>query len=148
MSSFHICGKNKQLYTLFSRIAAEGIHQSLGCEHVRCPSMPMKRYCTNVTPNERQARSNSRKPQPTRAIRTANECILRHINTNFSVVDLAKGCGYNQDYQCRTIKNAFGISVIQYVNHLRFEQANLLMEHTDISPEYCNCVRNRVRIDY
>ncbi len=73
------------------------------------------------------------KAYPSPAIQAATEYIYHHLGTNFSVVDMAKGCGYNQDYLYRTIKKTYGISAIAYVNRIRFEQAKRLMEHTDIS---------------
>ena len=179
----HFSVKDKQLYTLFGRIVEEGLHQSLGyktmCDALLVESLTlMMRYCSNATPELEASRIKfPETPASTSpAIQAANEYIFRHINTNFSIVDLAKGCGYNQDYLYRTIKKAFGISAIQYVNQLRFEQAKRLMEHTDLSlseiawnlgfdsiqyfskffrqhagtspTEYCNRVRNTVRIDY
>ncbi len=179
----YFSAKDKQLFDLFSRIVDEGLRQAPGykimCDALLIESLTvMMRYCSNATPANEQ--NQLKFPESTTctspAIQAANEYIFRHINTNFSIVDLAKGCGYNQDYLYRTIKKAFGISAIQYVNKLRFEQAKRLMEHTDLSlseiawnlgfdsiqyfskffrqhagtspTEYCNRVRSSVRIDY
>ena len=90
--------------------------------------------------------------------------------------ELAKGCGYNQDFLYRMIKKETGLTAIQFVNKVKYDQARKLIQHTELSlseiawnlgfgslqyfsrffrehagispSDYMSKVRNTVRIDY
>lgn len=69
-------------------------------------------------------------PSPIKAI---NEFVSRHIDHKFSLEELAKGCGYNQDYLYRVVAKEFGISLVKYVNNLRLESAKQYLLHSELS---------------
>lgn len=59
--------------------------------------------------------------------------IYNNIDRNFSLSELSKACGYNQDYLYRVIKKEKGITLIQYVNKIRFQEAKRLIYQTKLS---------------
>lgn len=172
---------DNSLFDLFSRIVSEGTQKATGYK-VMCESL-VEQVVVVLARLSSCERSLGSLPYPTErnsetspVIEAVNEYVFSHLNVSFSMEDLAKGCGYNQDYIYRTIKKQFGISAIAYINQIRFEQAKTMMEHTnlplseiawnlgfssiqyfskffrhyaDMAPSaYCEKVRHEVRIDY
>lgn len=60
------------------------------------------------------------------------EYVSRHINHDFSLKDMSRECGYNQDYLYRVIKKRTGMTAIKYVNHIRMERIKSLIQHTEL----------------
>jgi YesN/AraC family two-component response regulator len=173
--------KDHHLFDLFSRIVSEGQKKQLEyktmCNALLLESLTeMTRLCAGNLVASSDTPTGVTTEQHTRVIQTVDEYVYRHLNKNFSLKDLAAGCGYNQDYIYRAIKKEFGISAIQYVNKIKFEQAKRLMQHTELSlseiawnlgfdsiqyfskffrqhartspSEYCDRMRRAIRIDY
>jgi len=175
--------ENHQLFDLFTRIVAEGQRKVIAyrtmCDALLMESIAvmMRLSSGNAIVHTENEPNKSPVGQPASlAIQAANEYIYRHMDKNFTLGDLAAGCGYNQDYLYRAIKKEYGVSAIQYVNKLRFDQAKRLMQHTELSlseiawnlgfdsiqyfskffrqhahtspSDYCNKVRSTIRIDY
>ncbi|MFA6774977.1 MAG: helix-turn-helix domain-containing protein [Sphaerochaetaceae bacterium] len=175
--------KDSQLFDVFSQIVAEGSRKSFEYKTMSEALLEQSLVILarlssgniiHETENPIQRIPNTGEISP--AIQAANDYIYRHMNKNFSMAELAKGSGYNQDYLYRTIKKECGMSAIKYVNKLRFEQAKRLMQHTElplseiawnlgfdsiqyfskffhryakIAPSiYCERVRSAIRIDY
>ncbi len=69
-------------------------------------------------------------PPPIKAI---NEYVSRHIDHKFSLSELAKGCGYNQDYLYRVVAKEFGVPLVKYVNNLRLESAKQYLLHSELT---------------
>lgn len=102
--------------------------------------------------------------------------LQNNIGVDFSMDELSKACGYNKDYLYRLIKKTTGMSIIQYINKLKLEEAKRLMKYSElhiteiaytlgfssvqyfsrffkkylgISPsEYINTARQNTRTDY
>ena len=68
-----------------------------------------------------------------KVIIAATEYIYQNLNKNITISDLAKGCGYNKDYLYRTIKKEKGVSAIQYINNIRYEEACKMIATTELS---------------
>ena len=104
------------------------------------------------------------------------EFIGKNIDRKYTLPELASECGYNKDYLYRMIKKETGLTAIQFVNKVKYDQAKKLIQHTELSlseiawnlgfgslqyfsrffkeqsgippSEYMQKVRNTVRTDY
>ncbi len=72
-------------------------------------------------------------PSSSKVLLAATNYIYQNLNKSITIADLAKGCGYNKDYLYRTIKREKGISAIQYINNIRYEEACKMIAVTDLS---------------
>lgn len=133
--------QEKQLYSLLSRIVLEGQRKP---HHYKYMSGTLLMECLLV-----MNRICLQKSLPVyellplhqvRLVAAASESQLldnvddyinKHIEQSFSLEDLAKGCGYNQDYLYRVIKKKTGLSSIKYVNLVKFERALFLIQNTE-----------------
>lgn len=66
------------------------------------------------------------------AMEAIDAYIYRNLDKSFNLADLAAGCGYNQDYLYRVIRKYKSMSLIQYVNHIRYEEAKRMISYTDL----------------
>lgn len=132
---------NHCLYNLFSRLVVEGLRKGLGYRSL-CDALLVEilvnidRICTYGTIEIPQSPSTSPftcEGQASNIITEINTYIYRNLNKNFSLSMLAAGCGYNRDYIYRTIHKEFGVSAVQYINIIRFDQAKHLIEHSELS---------------
>ena len=62
-----------------------------------------------------------------------DDYIEKNIHKKFSLADVAKACGYNQDYIYRLIRKKTGLSAVQYINQKKFDRAKQLIMHTELS---------------
>ncbi|QQO10814.1 AraC family transcriptional regulator [Breznakiella homolactica] len=62
-----------------------------------------------------------------------DDYIEKNIHKRFSLADVAKACGYNQDYIYRLIRKKTGLSAVQYINEKKFDRAKQLIMHTELS---------------
>lgn len=172
-----------QLYSLFSHIVLEG-QRKVHCYKMMSNALLleslviMARISHKGIPTFDKSTSHlrSKLENMSPAIEAATDYIYKNINRNFTLQEMADGCGYNRDYLYRAIKKELGISAVQYVSQLKFEQAKRLIHHSEltlseiswnlgfdsiqyfsrffkshakISPsEYSNKVRNTIRTDY
>lgn len=133
--------RDRQIFNIFSHIVLEGQRKVLAYKMMSNALLLeslvlMSRICSDrsvVAFDSTTVRPDMPAGKLSPVIESANEYIYRNINRNFSLKELADGCGYNQDYLYRTIKKELGMSAVQYVNHLRFEQAKRLIQHTELS---------------
>lgn len=129
------------LYNLFSRLVLEGQKKGLRYRAM-CDALLIEllvqidricSYGTTEIPTSPIVKSFDEKAKGSPVIAEINTYIYRNINHAFTLREMSEGCGYNQDYIYRTIRKEFGISAVQYVNLLRFEQAKELIEHSELS---------------
>lgn len=132
---------NHTLQSLFSRIILEtqqkGPSYKALCDALLIESLVLiERICkfgdvSSPSSNAVKPLDGIKKVSP--LISAVNKYVFGHLDKNFSLEELSKGCGYNQDYIYRTIKKEFGLSALQYVNCIRFDQAKELIEYSDLS---------------
>ncbi|MDY5931515.1 MAG: AraC family transcriptional regulator [Candidatus Ornithospirochaeta sp.] len=177
--------RENQIFNIFSRIVQEGYmklpdYKLMSTTLLTESLVTMKRICSEksavkynplIAPVQTKADRNT-----SRIMQCVTDYVYRNIEKRFSLKDLAEGCGYNQDYIYRMIHRETGLSTIQYVNMIKFEQAKNLIQHTELSlseiswnlgfeslqyfskffrqrasmtpSEYLNKTRNKVRTDY
>lgn len=131
--------RDHAIFDLFTRILSEGQRRRYGYRTM-CDLLLEESLVILLRQSDESAGQPSPSPLPgterdggNPAIRAVNEYIFRNLDHQFSLSDLAKGCGYNQDYLYRTIKKTYGVSAVGYVNAIRFQQAKRLIEHTELS---------------
>ncbi len=175
--------KDNLIFSLFSHIVEEGYKKipdyKLMCTTLLTESLiQMKRICTEnikenynpILPSGISVKSNSK------ILQSVTDYVYKNLSERFSLKDMADACGFNQDYIYRTILKETGMSTIQYVNSIRYEQARNLIQYTELSlseiswtlgfaslqyfsrffkerakispTEYLNRTRNRIRTDY
>lgn len=66
------------------------------------------------------------------AMEAVDAYIYRNLDKSFTLSELASGCGYNQDYLYRVIRKYKSMSLIQYVNHIKYEESKRLITYTDL----------------
>lgn len=133
--------KDRQIYTLLSRIALEGQRKPLHYKYMSgtllmesllvmnriCLQHSLPAYESNPIHQLRKASSVSTSP----VLDAVDAYISKHIGTPFSLKMMASECGYNQDYLYRVIKKQTGLSAIKYINLVKFERALYLIQNTE-----------------
>ena len=135
----HFSTGGRSLFDIFTRIVREGMSRQLGykgmCDALLLEALTLMARSQDPANKEKEGivvgSDNERDLPP--VIKAVNEYVWQHLHTGFTLSELAKGCGYNQDYLYRAIRRRYGMSAIAYVNQLRFEQAKRLIEHTELS---------------
>ena len=61
------------------------------------------------------------------------EYIQENFREKLSLEDIADMVGYNKDYLSRIFKSATGMTVIEFINNIRIEEARYLLLNTDKS---------------
>ena len=175
--------QDNRIYTLFNIIVQEG-YRKYPCYKKMSTTLMieslihMARLCMGedggkydiVTEKVRKGKSRSA------MIQSVTDYIYRHLDTHFTLKEMADECGYNQDYIYRTISNELGMSCVQYINSIKFEEAKKMIQYTELSiseicwnlgfdslqyfsrffsqrakmspTEYLKTFRNNVRTDY
>lgn len=135
--------KDRQVYSLLSRIVLEGQRKPLHYEYMSgallmesllvmnriCLQHSLPAYEANPIHQLRKASTVSKSP----VLDAVDSYIAENIGTSFSLQMLASACGYNQDYLYRVIKKQTGLSTIKYVNLVKFERALYLIQNTELS---------------
>lgn len=175
--------KDNLIFSLFSQIVEEGYkkiadYKLMSTTLLTESLIQMKRICTEnikdnynpILPSGISVKSDSK------ILQAVTDYVYKNLSEKFSLKDMADACNFNQDYIYRTILKETGMSTIQYVNSIRFEQAKSLIQYTELSlseiswtlgfaslqyfsrffkekakispTEYLNRTRNRVRTDY
>ncbi|MFA6689832.1 MAG: AraC family transcriptional regulator [Sphaerochaetaceae bacterium] len=131
--------QDKQIFSDLQRIVMEGHRKALAyidmsnAYLVEC-IVHMARICSarggglKERPDIREGRCES-----SPVMEAVTDFIYKNMNKNFTLAQLAAGCGYNQDYIYRTVRKQAGCSTIQYINKLKFEQAKEWIQHTELS---------------
>lgn len=131
----HDC--NGQLFGLFSNIVIEGYQKSFAYKELSNAmllsilSIMARLSVTNS--HHSDFSGNSSEVSKSTLLQDVTEFILNNINKKYTLPELAKYCGYNKDFLYRTIKKETGLSAIQYINKLKFEQARKLIQHTELT---------------
>ena len=86
-----------------------------------------------ITKMLRRTRLTTDTDQPDRMWQELTEYIDGNPNADLSLPTLAKKCFYHPAYFSRVFKEKFGVSLIEYVNGKRVENAVRLLRDTDIS---------------
>lgn len=175
--------KENIISSLFSQIVEEGYKKRLDYKLMSTTLLTesliqMRRICSEnakeeykpLLPSAVSLKSNSR------LLQLVTDFVYKNIGERFSLAGLAQSCGFNQDYIYRTVLKETGMSTLQYVNSIKYEQAKSLIQYTDLplseiswklgfsslqyfsrffkkranmSPrEYLARTRNRIRTDY
>ena len=129
--------QNNQIYSLFSQIVQEGYRKYPGYKKMSTTLMGeslihMARFCMEDSYDIVSEKMNTNKPKSS-VIQCVTDYIYRNIDRHFLLKEMADECGYNQDYIYRTISNELGMSAVQYVNSIRFEEAKKLIQYTELS---------------
>ena len=133
--------RENQIYSLLSRIVLEGQRKAL---HYRAMSsallmeclLSMNRLCLEhslpiyESSPIHQLRESSLSGK-SELLNMVDKYIDAHLDHSFSVHEMAKSCGYNQDYLYRVIKKQTGLSAIKYINLMKFEKALFLIQNTE-----------------
>lgn len=125
---------------LLDRVIEEGFLQSSGYGTM---GNALLEECIVLLMRSNEPGANRKKPfdevflkyNASAPVKAANEFITRHIGQNFTLTDLSKGCGYNQDYLYRVIRKEFNLTLVQYVNQtkLKFAQQMILFSELSLS---------------
>lgn len=63
--------------------------------------------------------------------------IIEYINSNYTSIEnideIAEQCYINKSYMCRLFKKEMGITLIQYINNIKIQQACELLRNTDMT---------------
>jgi len=62
-----------------------------------------------------------------------NHYIYDHLNTRFTVEDLARDCGVSASHLRFKFRETIGVSLGQYIQRLRFDRARTLLQTTSLS---------------
>ena len=76
---------------------------------------------------------NSEKYQVNTYVRKAVRYIRDNFDTEFMIEDIAKVCNINENYLQRIFKEVKGVSIVQYINRLRMDKAEMLLLNSDMS---------------
>ncbi len=175
--------KNGQLFNILSNIVIEGQRRNFMYKEV-CNALLQQALIYMIRTCQDQTAGvfiNEEKPSDsilggTTAMEAIDDWIYQNLDKNFTLKELSLGCGYNQDYLYRVIRKTKDMTLIQYVNKLKFEEAKRLISHSDLSiseiswnlgfeslayfsrffkkfanmspTEYSTKVRNAIRTDY
>ena len=171
------------IYSLFTQIVEEGYkkrsdYKLMSTTLLTQSLLQMKRICSeNVKGNYNPILlSKISLKSESKLLQAVTDYVCKNIGEPFTLCDLSKSVGYNQDYLYRCIMKETGLSTIGYVNSIKFEEAKHLIQYTDLSlseiswmlgfsslqyfsrffrgkakmtpTEYLVRTRNRVRTDY
>lgn len=133
--------KDNRIFKILSRIIEEGFRKLPGYKTMSTALLTeslieMERFCEEATTKKYNSLIFPLEPnekRKSRILKSVDEYVFKNIDKKFSMKDLSNGVGYNQDYLYRAIHKETGLSTIQYVNSLRFEQAKKLIQHTELS---------------
>lgn len=178
--STYIEDQTGQFFGLFTNIVMEGyqklfFYKELSNAMLLTVLSLMARNSQNFVAYPRNE-SATRRTTQSQILQDVTEYICKNINRKYTMSELAKGCGYNQDFLYRMIKKETGLTAIQFVNKVKYNQARKLIQHTELSlseiawnlgfgslqyfsrffrehagispSDYMSKVRNTVRIDY
>ena len=171
--------KNGQLFGLFSSIVTEGYQKLFAFVDLSNAMLLtilslMARSSNSITP---YPRIESRAPTiQSQLLQDITQFVSANINRRYTIPELAAECGYNKDYLYRMVKKETGMTAIQYISKLKYDQAKKMIQHTELSlseiawnlgfgslqyfsrffhehsgispSEYMAKVRNTVRTDY
>lgn len=174
---------DNQIYSLFSQIVQEG-YRKYHCYKKMSTTLMieslihMARFCMGNNGEECDivAEKTEKGKSKSSLIQSVTDYIYKNIDKHFTLKQMADECGYNQDYIYRTISNELGMTCVQYINSIRFEEAKKLIQYTELSiseicwnlgfdslqyfsrffsqrarmspSEYLKTHRNKVRTDY
>ncbi len=132
--------KNNLVFNRFSAIVMEG-YKKLSSYKIKNNAMlvetlvDLSRLCMEAQESEVQSTEpqSSAVATDSAVLDAITEYIYSNLNKNFQIGDLAAACGYKQDYIYRTVHKKMQMSVIQYINKIRFEQAKKLIQHSELS---------------
>ncbi len=172
--------KDGQFFSLFSNIVTEGYQKLFSYKELSNALLLsvlslMARRSRSLTPYPKIEQT-ERKVYQSKLMQDVTEFIGKNIDRKYTLPELASECGYNKDYLYRMIKKETGLTAIQFVNKVKYDQAKKLIQHTELSlseiawnlgfgslqyfsrffkeqsgippSEYMQKVRNTVRIDY
>lgn len=132
--------QNNQIFSLFSQIVQEGYRKYPGYKKMSTLLMIeslilMSRFCSikgeehyNFIPEQMKGTKKN-----SRVIQSVTDYIYRNIDKHFTLSQMANECGYSQDYIYRTISNELGMSTVQYINSIKFEEAKKYIYYTELS---------------
>lgn len=171
------------IYSLFSQIVEEGYkkmpdYKLMSTTLLTQSLLQMKRICSaNIKESYNPILlSKISLKSDSKLLQAVTDYVCSNIGETFTINDLSKSIGYNQDYLYRCIMKETGLSTIGYINSIRFEEAKHLIQYTDLSlseiswtlgfsslqyfsrffkkkakmtpTEYLARTRNRIRTDY
>ena len=132
--------QNNQIFSLFSQIVQKGYRKYPGYKKMSTLLMIeslilMSRFCSikgeehyNFIPEQMKGTKKN-----SRVIQSVTDYIYRNIDKHFTLSQMANECGYSQDYIYRTISNELGMSTVQYINSIKFEEAKKYIYYTELS---------------
>lgn len=130
---------DSQIFNLIQRIVSEGQRKRSGYR-LMSDSLLMECLITMIrltTDGSSAADPNdpvSGQTETRSPLRSAvDDYIYNNLSDNISLQELAAGCGYNQDYIYRVIHRETGLSTLQYINRIRFDEACRLILHSELS---------------
>lgn len=142
-SQFPVCFQDvdHQLYSCFLRVIMESQQRNISyrsmCDAILLEILVFSericRFGSLINPDTPAVKTLSGERSLSPVVSAVNQYVYENLDRNFALEDLARGCGYNQDYIYRIIKKEFGISALQYINLIRFDQAKELIEHSELS---------------
>ncbi len=132
--------KNNMIFNRFSSIVMEG-YRKLSSYKMKNNAMlvetiiDLSRLCMETQGSEVQNTEpqSSAVATDSAVLDSITEYIYSNLNRNFQIEEMASACGYKQDYIYRTVHKKMQMSVIQYINKIRFEQAKKLIQHSELS---------------
>ena len=132
--------QNNQIFSLFSQIVQEGYRKYPGYKKMSTllvieSLILMSRFCSikgeehyNFIPEQMKGTKKN-----SGVIQSVTDYIYRNIDKHFTLSQMAHECGYSQDYIYRTISNELGMSTVQYINSIKFEEAKKYIHYTELS---------------
>ncbi|MFA5448015.1 MAG: AraC family transcriptional regulator [Sphaerochaeta sp.] len=132
-----------QIYALLSHIVLEGQRKQIHYKTMSSSLLTeclvvMRRLCLEHSlpiyesnPVHQSRRSAS--GQSNVVLDAVDAYINSNMGTSFTLSEMASQCGYNQDYLYRVIKRQTGLSLIKYVNLVKFEHALAMIQNTDLT---------------
>lgn len=120
---------NAEIREFFETIQKEYREGGLFC--TTFAELLKKLYCIseindkNLAERKNELSKSSRKLQP----------IVTYINANYASIanvdEIAKSCYINKSYMCRLFKREMGITIIEYLNNIKIQQACEILKNTD-----------------
>ena len=135
--STYLEDKNGQFFGLFTNIVIEGYQKLFSYKELSNAMLLtvlslMARNSQSLLPYP-QNESSTRRTTYSKLLQDVTEFICKNINRKYSMPELAKECGYNQDFLYRMIKKETGLTAIQFVKKVKYDQARKMIQHTELS---------------
>ena len=138
LKSIRICQRDnkEKIFGILSRIIVEGYRQIFPYRILSNAILLeglalLARMSKNGDPGIGSAMEDNQ--EQSKLLKDVMQYISTDGNRKLTVKDIAESCGLSSDYFSRVIRRETGMSAIQFINEMKFKQARLMIQNTELS---------------